>query len=449
MDLAEAAEYAVKKAINLGASQADCFACRRKRMFLRAVDSKEEKERDLEEKTVLGMNLRIIVDKSIAYSYTTELNREKIDRVVEEGLRLTRSLERNERFKSLPEPSKPSKVSGIFDDSFEKVDLEGYLNDLRAFNSELSIQEGDVEAVDTGFILEVENKAIYNSLGVNLKFKRSLGTCYTIVNAVRNGLPASASNYIQSTRLKELKLDDLKPEIVKYLDLGLRLVKAESGVKNVVFDPKALSELMAYTFTAAIDSYNVHEEKSYLSGRKGEIVASNSLTIIDDGLMNGGLLSEPVDAEGTPTKRTVVIEGGVLKSYLYDSYTANIDGVKSTGNAFRDIRGRIEVKPRNEVILGDSIGFDEMLAEIEDGILIREIMGAHSANIGSGAFSVVSPIGYVIEKGELKGSLRNIVLSGVFDELLKNYWMQGGPVKKAGFLVAPMIVFKHVNVIIS
>ncbi|RLG58743.1 hypothetical protein DRN86_05305 [Candidatus Geothermarchaeota archaeon] len=187
--------------------------------------------------------------------------------------------------------------------------------------------------------------------------------CVLFVNALKEGLSSTSYDIVQSRSLKDLKFERIADDVVMYSNLGLRPLKLESGVKNIIFHPLGFSNLMRYAFVEAVNSYNVQEGKSYLSNMRDLQVGSEKLTIIDDGTLNEGILSSPVDAEGVPTMRNVIIEKGILKNYLYDSYTANREGVKSTGNAFRELSGRVEIGPRNEIIIGEEAELEEMMRE--------------------------------------------------------------------------------------
>ncbi|RLG00758.1 MAG: hypothetical protein DRN49_02500, partial [Thaumarchaeota archaeon] len=191
------------------------------------------------------------------------------------------------------------------------------------------------------------------------------------------------------------------------------------------------------------------EGKSYLADKLGDQITSEELDIVDDGTLKNGLRTAPVDDEGSPTKRVQIISRGVLKSFLYDHYTARIANVESTGNAFREMKGGIHIDARNLVISGKLRELEELLSYVENGILVREILGAHGTNVGSGAFFVSSPRAFVIQKGRIIGSIESATISGIFSQVLKSYIAMGGKIRTIGYLTAPYVAFKGIDVVID
>ncbi len=115
--------------------------------------------------------------------------------------------------------------------------------------------------------------------------------------------------------------------------LKTKSVETKSG--KVILTQFALQELLTHTVINAIRADSVQRGQSPFKGKIGEKVASENLTIFDDGLLAGGLRTAVFDGEGVPHQKTPVIEKGVLRSFLYDNYSAKKDGVESTGNASR------------------------------------------------------------------------------------------------------------------
>jgi PmbA protein len=152
-----------------------------------------------------------------------------------------------------------------------------------------------------------------------------------------------------------------------------------------------------------------------------EIVMNEALDIIDNGVIPERFGSTPFDAEGVPTNKKTLIEKGVLKSLMHNSYTARRWGMKnSTGNAIRNERG-ISVGPTNLYIESNlpQSSFDDLLKFIDKGIYILEVMGMHTANPVSGDFSV-GIAGVYIEKGELKYPVKEAIISGNVSQIFKN-----------------------------
>jgi PmbA protein len=192
----------------------------------------------------------------------------------------------------------------------------------------------------------------------------------------------------------------------------------------------------------------VQRNQSPFKDKLGQQVAAESLTIYDDGLMPKALRTGLFDGEGTPRQKTPIIENGVLKNFLYDNYAARKEGKESTGNASR--AGYLStpgIEATNFHILPGTKSAETMLNEIDDGLLIYYLQGAHSSNPVSGEFSVVATPAWKIKKGQKTHCSRGIMLAGNIFELLKNVKSIGSNERQLGQLVSPWIEVDNVKVI--
>jgi PmbA protein len=201
----------------------------------------------------------------------------------------------------------------------------------------------------------------------------------------------------------------------------------------------------------AVKADFVQRERSAFKDKIGEQVASELVTVHDDGLLDGGLLTSKFDGEGVPCQKTAVIEKGVLKNYLYDNYSANRAGVKSTGNATRSGRAGYSSTP---VLEASNFAFkkgnqsaEELVAEVKEGLIVYGVQGAHSSNPESGEFSVVATPVWKIENGNVAYAVRDVMLAGVFFDVLKNVSGLGNNVRQLGQLVAPWIRVEDVRAV--
>jgi PmbA protein len=161
-----------------------------------------------------------------------------------------------------------------------------------------------------------------------------------------------------------------------------------------------------------VNAENIQYKRSFLCGKINEKIGSDLFTVIDDGTYPNGVRSFRFDAEGTPSQKTTIIEKGVLKSYLYDCYTAGKEGRKSTGNAFRvfsgymfpNYRGSLSIGVRNLTIKPGKGTVKDLISEVKNGILLRVTWDR--PNIATGEFSGLISDGYKIEDGEVKHATR-------------------------------------------
>ena len=154
------------------------------------------------------------------------------------------------------------------------------------------------------------------------------------------------------------------------------------------------------------------------------------------------------DGEGVPHQKTPIIEKGILANFLYDNYSAKKEGKESTGNASR--AGYLStpgIDTTNFHIMPGTKTADDMLKEVDDGLIIYYLQGAHSSNPVSGEFSVVATPAWKIKKGEIVHASRGVMLAGNIFEVLKNITVVGSNERQMGQLIAPWIEVENVRVI--
>lgn len=213
-----------------------------------------------------------------------------------------------------------------------------------------------------------------------------------------------------------------------------------SGQYHVVIQNLAMVDLLE-TFAPAFSAENAQKALSLLAGKVGEAVAAPCVTIADDPLCADALASRPFDAEGVPSRRNVVVDGGVFKTFLHNLKTAKKDGVQSTGNASKgSYAASVRVAPTNFFIEAGEKSLNELLAAIGDGLLITEVEGLHAgANAVSGDFSLLSK-GFTVEGGMRGRAVEQITIAGNFFEMLKGVQAVGADLRfPSGGFGAPSV----------
>lgn len=204
----------------------------------------------------------------------------------------------------------------------------------------------------------------------------------------------------------------------------------------VIFESSAAEELLG-DFFVAVDGYSIFRRASFLVGRIGETIAAPELTIVDDGRMRSRIGSRPFDGEGLATRRTVVVENGVLKNYLLNTYTARKLGLRSTGNATRALTGAPMVGFGNFFIAPGVYNAGEIIASIKNGFYVTEMIG-FGFNAVNGDFSRGAS-GWWIEDGKLSFPVEEVTIAGNFRDMLRGIEMIGDDLRFRGRLAAPTI----------
>jgi PmbA protein len=223
--------------------------------------------------------------------------------------------------------------------------------------------------------------------------------------------------------------------------LGAR--KVETQKVPVVFEPRTARTLLDNIFDA-VHGGAVYRNESFLAGKLGERVASEKLTVIDDGTIPGLFGTSPYDDEGVPTRRTVVIENGVLKSYLLNTYTARKLGLRSTGNASRGLAGNAGVGNGNLYIERGGATPEQLIAGIRDGFYVTELIG-FGVNIVTGDYSR-GAVGLWIRNGELAFPVSEVTIAGTLQQMLMNLKAVGSDLEFRGSMAAPTLVVSEMTV---
>jgi len=192
---------------------------------------------------------------------------------------------------------------------------------------------------------------------------------------------------------------------------------AETGKHAVVFNSEMMAAMLA-TFSGIFNAKSIQEGRSLLKGKIGQKVANEKVSIVDDGLHPNGFSTSAFDSEGYPTEKTVLIENGVLKSYLHNTITARKDGAKSTGNGSRGYKGTLGISTSNFLIEAGEHKETDLFTKHAKIIEIVSLQGMHSgANAISGDFSLGAQ-GFLWKNGKRMHSLKPFTVSGNFLQML-------------------------------
>jgi PmbA protein len=216
--------------------------------------------------------------------------------------------------------------------------------------------------------------------------------------------------------------------------LGARRVPTQRV--PLVFAPEVSDSILG-AIIGAINGNAVYRSSSFLAGKLGETVAGSNLTVIDDGTTRGGFGSAFFDGEGLPTRRKVVLDRGVLTSYLLNTYTARKLGLQSTGNASRGLAGSPGISAGNFYLEPGEKTPEEILAEIPNGLYVTDLIG-HGVNIVTGDYSHGAS-GLWIENGELAYPVEEITVAGNLKEMLYNITSIGNDLIFRGSVACPTI----------
>ncbi len=378
-----------------------------------------------------GLGLRAVVAGAVGFSSTSDMS--LLSFVARSAVVSARARGPDPSWCSLPEPEKAEEPEGVFDPRLAEIGPDECLDMAESLLSGCRSVQG-TEPVSGGVVCASGSSFVLNSLGLEALESGTL--MQASIEAIARGDDVATGSDFWISRGLQRSLEEVGRNAAQLARSSLGGAKAESGEFDVLLRPQAIAELLEYTLIPAIYADNVQKGRSTLAGRLGEEVGSEFLSIVDDGLLAGGIDTSAVDGEGVPSRRSVLIEEGALKGFLYDSYTAGKDGVRSTGNAVRSgYTGVPRVGTRNLVVSSPK---SQNLLDETKGYLVTGLIGAHTANAISGDFSVEAKNAFAIAPGEDPRPVRSLMLAGNVFDLLKGIEI-GRDVRAVGSIVTPTV----------
>ena len=402
------------------------------------VDIKKDKIDFAKEAYTFGLGIRVIIDGRMGFSYTTQLD--NIETIIKNAIFNAKANEIDKNFAFAAKTAYP-KIKNIFDPKIEYLDLD----DIIEFGKIMldTVLGEKCEPTSGNFSTGYSKFIIANSEGAVAKDVSSIFSGYISVNAEdgENISTASESDISRYMDIDPVQIAEKACEIAK----NSRNSKSiETKDCPVILDYHGASGLVS-TFSSAFNADNVQRRRSVFADKINKEVTSNSLNIYDDGTLEGGLQSAVSDGEGVPSQKTTLIEKGILKNFIYDIYTAKKGEVKSTGNGIRSSYGDIPtVGISNFILEFDNI---ENITEIKDGILVTDILGAHTANPISGDFSVEAMNAFKIENGEIKDPIKKAMLSGNIFQAMMEASAASKKTRKIGPFIIPQILIKNLIIV--
>jgi PmbA protein len=256
---------------------------------------------------------------------------------------------------------------------------------------------------------------INNSEGVQAEKKETLLYVELALKAESEGKLAEYWPTLTVRRNEDLQLEHKIPRWTKLAEDTLKAKAPKTMKTAVIFTPDTLGNLLPGTVGFHCLGSTVFKGVSKFN--KGDQVGSNELTIYDDGLYDYGLGSSPFDDEGTPQSRTILIEKGLHKNFLYDAMYGAVQKANSTGNGLKlrqiDLKysSLPSLQPSNIVVKPGNMSLDEMIATTKEGIYVEQFSAAHSDSLTTSFGSEIRNA-CLIEKGELSTPLKGGQISG-------------------------------------
>src|SRR5712664_1009453 len=437
-DLREIAADIVRRAMSGGATAAECVV-REGDEFSTLVRLGQVET--LKESGSRSIGVRVFSGKRAASTYSSDFSRAGLDRMLKSALELAK-ITSEDPFGGIPEAGQLGSLKGDLDlyheDVYSLPGAERIDYARRAEKAALDFDPRIKNSEGGSFDAATGHKVLANSHGFLGEYRRS----YCSVAAVpiaQDEKGAMQRDYWYSVARSLNRLES--PEHVGKVAaqralrrLGARKVK--TAQVPVIFDPLVATSILEHVFEG-VNGDSVYRGASFLAGKLGQKIAGDNVTIIDDGTMPGGFGSSPFDGEGVPTRRTVVIENGVLSSYLLNTYTAKKLGLKTTANASRGLAGTPGIGPGNYFLHAGTKTPEQIIGDIKDGLYVTEFLGM-GVNLVTGDYSRGAS-GLWIVNGELAYPVEEITVAGNLKDMFNNISEIGSDLEFRGSVASPTI----------
>lgn len=443
--LEEMARSAVARALELGATGAECTVAEGEEFSagvrLREVES-------LKQAGSRGAGIRVLVGRHTGSSHTSDLSPKGMEEMVRSSLDLAR-ITTEDPFAGLPDPEEFGAFSGdlsLYDPAIAELDTDWKIAQARrAEDVALSADPRIQNSEGAGFDSYTGTRAFANSSGFSGSYRTS--SCgLSVVPVAKGENGAMERDYWQSASRRATGIESAEEVGRRAAARALRRLNARKVATQkapVIFEPRTARSLLGEILDA-VTGGAIYRHASFLAGKLGEKVASESLTVIDDGTLPGLFGSSPFDDEGVRSRRTVVIDRGVLKSYLLNTYYARKLGLKTTGNASRGLGGNAGVGNGNFYIDAGVVTEEAMIAQVRQGLYVTELIGA-TANTVTGDYSS-GAAGMWIENGELAYPVSEITIAGNLMQMLNQLGPIGSNLEFRASIASPSFMIQEMTI---
>jgi len=395
--------------------------------------------KQLHTKEVRGLALRVLVNGRIGLASTTRLDQP--ERLVETALEMARY--GAQAYFTLPAQDNLPAVQ-VYDPALVDLPVE----ELVSMGQDLIDRVRSCDSTilcDANLKVTAKTISIINSQGARHTVRKTAIAVDIHANLIRGTDMLDVYEGASSCRLA-VDLAGLAQKVIARIEQARQIATIPTRPMPVIFTPKGVAMALIQPLKLALSGKVVYQGASPLGDKLGQIVADPRFSLYDDGTVDWAVASTPFDDEGTPCRRTPLIENGRVCNFYYDLQTAGMAGKVSTGNGFRALESLPAPTPTSFLIATGDASLEDMLADIKDGLLVDQTMGAWSGNLISGEFSGNVHLGYRIEGGRLVGRVKDTMVAGNIFQALRELAGIGGEAEWVENVYTPALYFKSLGV---
>ena len=420
MNYKDLTDKLIKKCLKHGADEAEVYLESTRNLSVQVLNGEIE---TVEEAASHGVGFRVFVEGRMGFSHCNAFDNNSLEETIKRAIafaRLTTPDENN----TLHSNRGITDIAGLYDPEITEVPMEKKI-EMAIELEKLAMRDPRITKSSGSSYGEQESEVfIANSNGVSKSYKASGCAIGVSVVAEKDDQKNTGGEYCSRRFFSDLKpLEEIAAKASReaWEMLDPKMVKTQRAA--VIFDPDVAGSLLGGVI-AAINGERVLQGASFLKDSLGESFASELLTIVDDGTRAKGLSSAPFDGEGVPTQKRVLVEKGVLKSFIYNTSSAKRAGAESTGNASRGGFTRLPgIGTHNLYVESGAHSRNEIIAGTGTGLLLKGLTG-YGINPVNGNFSGGAS-GFWVENGEIVHPVKGLTVAGSADAILNGIDMMG------------------------
>ncbi|MBM3775420.1 MAG: TldD/PmbA family protein [Acidobacteria bacterium] len=444
MSCLDLAQDLVRQALARGATAAECTIAEGDEF---SANLRLGEVESVKEAGSRGAGLRVLIGRRAGSAYTSDLSPEGVSRMLGSAIELA-GLTSEDPCAGLPEPDELGSLPGdpgLYCSDVAQLSTQEKIELARraeaaALSADPRIANSEGASFDSHLALHV----FASSGGFAGQYRSSYCSLSTVPVARQGDQMERDYWYSLSRSAAGLEPPEEIGRIAARRALRrLGAVKVATQRVPVVFEPRTARSLLDHIFEA-VHGVAVYRNESFLAGKLGQRVASPNLTVIDDGTLAGLFGTSPFDDEGVPSRRTVVIERGVLRSYLLNTYAARKLGLRTTGNASRGLAGNPGIGHGNLFVEKGVKTPEEIIASVSNGFYVTELMG-FGVNIVTGDYSR-GAAGLWIRNGELAFPVSEVTIAGNLNQMLLDLEVVGSDLEFRGSAAAPTLRIREMTV---
>jgi PmbA protein len=401
------------------------------------VSFKNNRLYSLSESENSGFGVRINKESRTGFSYTNELD--NITDTAKRALAMC-SYGDEEKF-SLPENT--TVMFEPYDDAILKFNVsdeikcaEKMIEDIKSVYPQIS--------VDLGISSSAGKVRLINSRGVDVSYRESyyglsVSCSYIMADGTR------IETWESRSELKPVDCSALKDVMLGKIEKALTMGKIDSGLYPVIFPPQAFGRLISF-IASGFSGVSVWKGVSPFAGKQGEKIFSESFTMTDNPYLEGSPFNVPFDGEGVAVAKNFLVRNGVVETFINDLKYAERLGLPPTGNASRGYSSLPSPSFHGIAVEPGEKSFEEIIAGIDRGIVAEQFIGLGQSNTITGDFSANMDLAYLVENGKIKGRVKDCMISGNINDLMKGDFTLSKDVERRGSSVLPYAFFPAVSI---